>query len=95
MAAALAEQYVDGLWRDKARKPREVPLPKNRGEGAGAAVFPPPGNATLDQTNLRAEQRDAHRSRTFKKSNDPVFAEKSRMWLASTWRRRTITFPKV
>jgi transposase len=63
----------------------------------------PPGNAThwtgraaarAAGISLRAVQRiwEAHRLqpdrlRTFKKSKDPAFAEKSRTWLAFTWRR--------
>ena len=88
-----AEQGVDGLLRDKTRKPGKPPVPLET--VARVLALPcsnPPGNAThwtgraVAKTigvSLRTVQRiwDAHRLqphrlRTFKKSNDPAFAEK-------------------
>ena len=65
-----AEQGVDGLLRDKTRKPGRAPLPT-------ATVAKAVG------ISLRAVQRiweanrlQPHRIRTFKRSNDPAFAAK-------------------
>jgi hypothetical protein len=88
-----AEQGVDGLLRDKTRKPGKPPVPLET--VARVLALPcsnPPGNAThwtgravakAIGVSLRTVQRiwDAHRLqphrlRTFKKSNDPAFAEK-------------------
>jgi len=87
------EEGIDGLLRDKTRKPGRAPLPT----GVVAKVLAltcsePPGEAThwtgramakAVGVSLRAVQRlwDAHRLqphrlRTFKRSNDPKFAEK-------------------
>jgi transposase/transcriptional regulator with XRE-family HTH domain len=88
-----AEQGVDGLLRDKTRKPGKAPI--GRETAARVLALPcsePPGNAThwtgravakATGISLRAVQRiweahrlQPHRLRTFKKSSDPVFAEK-------------------
>ena len=88
-----AEQGVDGLLRDKTRKPGKAPLPPKT--VAAVLALPcsePPGEAThwtgravakATGVSLRAVQRiwevhrlQPHRLRTFKKSNDPAFAEK-------------------
>jgi transposase len=88
-----AEQGVDGLLRDKTRKPGKAPI--GRETAARVLALPcsePPGNAThwtgravakAIGISLRAIQRiwaahrlQPHRLRTFKKSNDPAFAEK-------------------
>ncbi|MGH6837179.1 MAG: IS630 family transposase [Methylocella sp.] len=87
------EEGIDGLLRDKTRKPGRAPL----ATGVVAKVLAltcsePPGEAThwtgramakAIGVSLRAVQRlwDAHRlqphrMRTFKRSNDPQFAEK-------------------
>ncbi len=84
-----AEQGVDGLLRDKTRKPGRAPVPL---ETVARPSSNPPGTAThwtgraaakAVGISLRAVQRiwDAHRMqphrlRTFKKSNDPAFAAK-------------------
>ena len=89
----FAEQGVDGLLRDKTRKPGKQPIPLDT--VAKVLALPcsnPPGNVThwtgravakAVGISLRAVQRiwDAnrlqpHRIRTFKRSNDPAFAEK-------------------
>ncbi len=89
----FAEQGVDGLLRDKTRKPGKPPLPPET--VARVLALPcskPPGNAThwtgravakAIGVSLRTVQRiweahrlQPHRLRTFKKSNDPAFAEK-------------------
>ena len=88
------EEGIDGLLRDKTRKPGRAPL----STGVVAKVLAltcsePPGEAThwtgramakAVGVSLRAVQRlwDAHRLqphrlRTFKRSNDPKFAEKA------------------
>jgi transposase len=91
--ARYAEQGVDGLLRDKTRKPGKAPVPLET--VARVLALPcsnPPGTAThwtgravakAIGVSLRTVQRiwDAHRLqphrlRTFKKSNDPAFAEK-------------------
>ena len=88
-----AEQGVDGLLRDKTRKPGKPPLPpKTVAKVLALPCSEPPGNAThwtgravakATGISLRAVQRiweahrlQPHRLRTFKKLNDPVFAEK-------------------
>ncbi|MFZ0255513.1 MAG: IS630 family transposase [Gammaproteobacteria bacterium] len=89
----FAEEGVEGLLRDKTRKPGKPPL---SAETIAKVVAPPcsepPGEATHWSgrmvadgvgVSLRAVQRiwtahrlQPHRIRTFKKSNDPAFAEK-------------------
>jgi transposase len=88
-----AEQGVDGLLRDKTRKPGKARLPaKTVAKVLALPCSEPPGNAThwtgravakAAGISLRAVQRiweahrlQPHRLRTFKKSNDPAFAEK-------------------
>ena len=89
----FAEEGVDGLLRDKTRKPGKAPLPAET--VARVLALPctePPGEAThwtgravakAVGISLRAVQRiweayrlQPHRIRSFKKSNDPAFAEK-------------------
>jgi transposase len=89
----LAEEGVDGLLRDKTRKPGKVPLPPQT--VAQILTLPcsePPGEVThwtgravakAVGVSLSAVQRiwkssrlQPHRLRTFKRSNDPAFAEK-------------------
>jgi len=89
----FAEEGVDGLLRDKTRKPGKKPL--SAATVAKILALPcgePPGQAThwtgrmvakAVGVSLRAVQRlweanrlQPHRLRTFKKSNDPAFAEK-------------------
>jgi hypothetical protein len=89
----FAEQGVDGLLRDKTRKPGRAPLPaKTVAKVLAQPCSEPPGNAThwtgravakAAGVSLRTVQRiweahrlQPHRLRTFKKSNDPAFAEK-------------------
>jgi len=88
-----AEEGVDGLLRDKTRKPGKAPIARET--AAKVLALPcsePPGNAThwtgravakAAGVSLRSVQRiweahrlQPHRLRTFKKSNDPAFAEK-------------------
>jgi len=88
-----AEQGVDGLLRDKTRKPGKAPVPaKTVAKVLALPCSEPPGNAThwtgravakAVGISLRAVQRiwgahrlQPHRLRTFKKFNDPAFAEK-------------------
>lgn len=88
-----AEQGVDGLLRDKTRKPGKAPLARETvAKVLSLPCSPPPGSAThwtgravakAVGISLRAVQRlweahrlQPHRLRTFKKSNDPAFAEK-------------------
>jgi transposase len=89
----FAEAGVDGLLRDKTRKPGKTPLLAET--GAKVLALPcaeAPGEAThwtgravarAAGVSLRAVQRiwqahrlQPHRIRTFKKSDDPAFAEK-------------------
>ena len=89
----FAEAGVEGLLRDKTRKPGKKPLPA--ATMAKILALPcgePPGQAThwtgrmvakAVGVSLRAVQRvwqanhlQPHRLRTFKRSNDPAFAEK-------------------
>src|SRR5438874_1933686 len=89
----FAEAGVDGLLRDKTRKPGKKPLPA--ATVAKILALPcgePPGQAThwtgrmvakAVGVSLRAVQRiweanrlQPHRVRSFKKSNDPAFADK-------------------
>jgi hypothetical protein len=89
----FAEQGVEGLLRDKTRKPGKAPLSAET--VAKVLALPcsePPGEAThwtgravarAVGVSLRAVQRiwqahrlQPHRIRTFKRSNDPAFAEK-------------------
>jgi Homeodomain-like domain len=89
----FAEEGVDGLLRDKTRKPGRAPLaPETVARILALPCSEPPGEVThwtgravakAVGVSLRAVQRiwDAsrlqpHRLRTFKKSNDPAFAEK-------------------
>jgi transposase len=88
-----AEEGVDGLLRDKTRKPGRAPLSqKVVARVLELTCSPPPGAAThwtgramakAVGISLRAVQRlwekhrlQPHRLRTFKRSNDPNFAEK-------------------
>lgn len=87
------EQGVDGLLRDKTRKPGRAPLSaKVVAKLLELTCSEPPGQAThwtgramagVMGISLRAVQRlweahrlQPHRVRTFKRSNDPKFAEK-------------------
>src|SRR5215470_5532633 len=91
--ARYAEQGVDGLLRDKTRKPGCAPLSaKVVAKVIDLTCSEPPGHAThwtgramakAVGVSLRAVQRlweahrlQPHRIRTFKRSNDPEFAEK-------------------
>jgi hypothetical protein len=94
LAAALrGEEGVDGLLRDKPRKPGRAPLSqKVVARVLELTCAAPPGAAThwtgraMEKAvgiSLRAVQRlwekhrlQPHRLRTFKRSNDPKFAEK-------------------
>ena len=86
---------VDGLLRDKTRKPGKPPLPAATVQKVIDLVTGPPTGETTHWTgrmlarevgiSLRSVQRiveahqlTPHRSRTFKLSNDPKFAEKLR-----------------
>ena len=88
-----AEQGVDGLLRDKTRKPGRAPIsPKIVAKVLELTCSEPPGQAThwtgramakAVGVSLRTVQRlweahrlQPHRIRTFKRSNDPEFAEK-------------------
>lgn len=89
----FAEQGVDGLLRDKTRKPGRAPLPlETVAKILALPCSSPPGSAThwtgrmvaaAVGVSLSAVQRlwnanrlQPHRLRTFKRSNDPAFAEK-------------------
>lgn len=89
----FAEEGVEGLLRDKTRKPGKAPLSvETVAEILTLPCTEPPGEAThwtgravaqAVGVSLRAVQRiwethrlQPHRIRTFKKSNDPAFAEK-------------------
>ena len=102
--ARYAEQGVDGLLRDKTRKPGRAPLSaKVVAKVMDLTCSEPPGHAThwtgramakAVGVSLRAVQRlwqahrlQPHRIRTFKRSNDPEFAEKVEDIVASTWTR--------
>ena len=91
--ARYAEQGVDGLLRDKTRKPGRAPLSARVvAKVMDLTCSEPPGHAThwtgramakAVGVSLRAVQRlweahrlQPHRIRTFKRSNDPEFAEK-------------------
>ena len=91
--ARYAEQGVEGLLRDKTRKPGRPPLSaKVVAKVLDLTCSEPPGQAThwtgramakAVGVSLRAVQRlweahrlQPHRIRTFKRSNDPEFAEK-------------------
>ena len=91
--ARYSEQGVDGLLRDKTRKPGRAPLSaKVVAKVLDLTCSEPPGQAThwtgramakAVGVSLRAVQRlweahrlQPHRIRTFKRSNDPEFAEK-------------------
>jgi transposase len=84
-----AEESVDGLLRDKTRKPGPRPADaKGRRQSSGADLFAAThwtGRAMAKAAgiSLRSVQRlwekhrlQPHRIRTFKRSNDPNFAEK-------------------
>jgi transposase len=88
-----AEQGVDGLLRDKTRKPGKAPLsPGMIAKVLALTCSEPPGEAThwtgravaqavgvglsSVQRLWEAHRLQPHRIRTFKKSNDPAFAEK-------------------
>jgi transposase len=89
----FAEEGVDGLLRDKTRKPGKAPLGKEREQRIVALTCAePPHEAThwttramaravkVSATSVRriwkAHNLQPHRLRTFKRSNDPKFAEK-------------------
>lgn len=89
----FAEEGVDGLPRDKTRKPGKAPLSAETISRIVARTSSnPPGQVThwtgramasAIGISLRSVQRvwkahrlQPHRLRTFKKSNDPAFAEK-------------------
>ena len=91
--ARYAEQGVEGLVRDRKRKPGRAPLSaKVVAKVMDLTCSEPPGHAThwtgramakAVGVSLRAVQRlweahrlQPHRIRTFKRSNDPEFAEK-------------------
>ncbi len=91
--ARYAEQGVEGLLRDRTRKPGRAPLSaKVVAKVMDLTCSEPPGHAThwtgramakAVGVSLRAVQRlwqahrlQPHRIRTFKRSNDPEFAEK-------------------
>jgi hypothetical protein len=91
--ARYAEQGVDGLLRDKTRKPGKAPLsPETIAKVLPLTCSEPPGEATpwtgravakavgiglsSVQRLWEAHRLQPHRIRTFKKSNDPAFAEK-------------------
>jgi transposase len=91
--ARYAEQGVDGLLRDKTRKPGRARLSARVvAKVMDLTCSEPPGHAThwtgramakAVGVSLRAVQRlweahrlQPHRIRTFKRSNDPEFAEK-------------------
>ena len=91
--ARYDEQGVEGLLRDKTRKPGRAPLSaKVVAKVMDLTCSEPPGQAThwtgramakAVGVSLRAVQRlweahrlQPHRIRTFKRSNDPEFAEK-------------------
>jgi transposase len=93
LATAIGEQGVDGLLRDKTRKPGKAPLSaKVVAKVLELTCSEPPGEVThwtgramakAAGISLRAVQRlwkahrlQPHRIRTFKRSNDPNFAEK-------------------
>jgi transposase len=89
----FAEQGVEGLLRDKTRKPGRAPLPTTTVAKVLALTCSEPPGAVTHWTgravakavgiSLRAVQRiweanrlQPHRLRTFKRSNDPAFANK-------------------
>jgi hypothetical protein len=88
--ARYVEQGVDGLLRDRTRKPGRAPLSaKVVAKGmyltcsATPRIGPAGAMAKAVGVSLRAVQRlsqahrlQPHRIRTFKRSNDPEFAEK-------------------
>jgi transposase len=80
-----AEQGVDGLLRDKTRKPGKAPVQAKTVAKVLALPWHWTGRAVAKAVgiSLRAVQRiweahrlQPHRLRTFKKSNDPAFVEK-------------------
>src|SRR5438445_8670527 len=90
--ARFMAEGVEGLLRDKTRKPGKPPLPPNTVQRVvDLALGPPPGESHWTgrelakaagvslrsvQRILEAHQLAPHRIRTFKLSNDPKFAEK-------------------
>ena len=88
----FAEEGVDGLLRDKTRRPGKAPLPATTvAKVLALTCAEPPGEAThwtgramakAVGISLRTVQRiwedrlQPHRVRTFKRSNDPAFAQK-------------------
>jgi len=89
----FAKEGVDGLLRDKTRKPGRAPLsaatiarvlalpcgepPKNATHWTGRMVAKATGvSLSAIQRLWKANRLQPHRIRTFKKSNDPAFAEK-------------------
>ena len=92
MAGAVHGEGVDGLTRDKTRKPGKQPLPTTIVQRIDLTLGPPPGEAThwtgrmlakaagvslrSVQRILEAHQLAPHRIRTFKLSTDPQFGER-------------------
>jgi transposase len=89
----FAEEGVEGLLRDKTRKPGKPPLlPETVAQILALPCSEPPGEVThwtgravakavgvslsAVQRIWKASRLQPHRLRTFKKSNDPAFAEK-------------------
>ena len=89
----FAEEGVDGLLRDKTRKPGKAPLsaatiarvlalpcgepPKNATHWTGRMVAKATGvSLSAVQRLWKTNRLQPHRIRTFKRSNDPAFAEK-------------------
>ena len=90
--ARFMAEGVEGLMRDKTRKPGKPPLPAATVQRVVDLALGPPGEAThwtgrmlakatgvslrSVQRILEAHQLAPHRIQTFKLSNDPKFAEK-------------------
>ena len=90
--ARFMAEGVEGLTRDKTRKPGKQPLPIGTVQRVIDLALGPPGEAThwtgrmlakaagvslrSVQRILKAHQLAPHRIQTFKLSNDPKFAEK-------------------
>src|SRR5512145_2083547 len=92
--ARFMAEGVEGLMRDKTRKPGKPPLPAATVQRVVDLALGPPGEAThwtgrmlakaagvslrSVQRILEAHQLAPHRIKRFKLSNDPQFAEKLR-----------------
>src|SRR4029453_9038491 len=90
--ARFMAEDIEGLMRDKTRKPGKPPLPAATVQRVVDLALEPPGEAThwtgrmlakaagvslrSVQRILKAHQLAPHRIQTFKLSNDPKFAEK-------------------